>query len=1162
MGFNHDQRRRNTFAGVRYTIAGVLLLASLAMAGTAQAFDASSYAAASRLATGRWVKISVPDNGLYQITDADARSWGFTSAAALRVYGYGGHPLPEAMSADTPDDLPAVPVTRVGGAIVFYGAGPTTWTADNTRGAELTFVQVQHPYATAGYYFVTEDAAATEATPVSAAATPSGEPATTFVERLFHEQELLNPGETGRNLLGEDISSRPVTVSFDLPGRVAGTPVVVRTDIGSCSTTTTGSMTFAANGTTLPAAGDETVPLNTDSHHIHYYPTSHYRNLDLGTANKLDWRVTYASINGIKIARLDFVTVNYERNLALTAGQALAFGDIAASAGKAYRLQGGGSGVTVWDVTTPWQPQALAVAEDGTFAAVADGHREYVAFAADAVTSLPHPTMQAVVANQNIHAEQTPDLIILAPNEYLAQAQRLAQLHATRDTMRVLVLDHTLVFNEFSSGTPDVIAYRRLCKMFYDRGEQAGETADGHSLRYLLLMGGGSYDNRQVSAKVAQASYPMLLLWQSEASSNENTSFCSDDIIATLGDGVTSQFHRFKLDIAVGRMPARSLAELRVMVDKTIKYVSEPDYGPWKLNMLHLADDQDGAVHMQQAEMFIDRARNNGAADFIHNHVFIDAYPAVTQGSGRVYPAAREAFYNSLAEGQLYWHYTGHANPNSMTAEGILQRNDFTSMFYYHHLPVFYGATCEIVRFDASVISGAELLYTNANGGVAAIIAPPRLVYVTNNGALSVLYGRNFMKRDDNGRTLPLGETLRLAKNARLGDTNTSRYFFIGDPVMRMAVPNNTVVVDRIGDTDVSGGSVTDKPVYKARQTINISGHITDYGGNTLTDFDGEVTAILYDSEQSVVTNGNGSDGVEFTYLDRPNKLALVKTTVTHGAFNISLVVPSEIVATYDNYSPSMVHFYACDRTHALEAMGSNSDFYIYGYDDSDSDTTPPMIDYMGLNNTSSFVDGTAVNSSPLLLARVSDDHGINVSQAGIGHNLSLTLDDTVTYSDVASFYQADVSAAGEGGAGIIRYKLNDLAEGSHTLRLRVWDVYNNSAERTIQFYVKSGLRPELVDAYAVPNPARTEAKFYIEHNRPDAVAAVSVQVYDLMGRLVWDSSQSGRSDEFTSAPVVWDLTDNAGKRVPRGIYVYRASLSIDGSREVSKGRRIAVTGE
>lgn len=1157
MLFDNHNGRRNVFADARNIMVGALLLAAVAVPRQAAAFDADRYAGTSRLATGRWVKISVPENGMYQITADDARRWGFSGLSALRVYGYGGHPLPEAMSASTPDDLPAVPVLHMGDAIVFYGAGPTTWQV-NTRGG-LSFVQSQHPYALAGYYFVTEDAAASENGPsLSSVAATAGEPATTFTERAFHEEELLNPGETGRNLLGEDLTARPVTVSFDLPGHMAGTPVIVRTDIGSCSTTTIGSMTFAANGTTLDATGDEKVPINTDAHHIHYYPTTHYRSVDVGTARSLDWRVTYASISGIKVARLDFVTINYERMLALPSDGTLAFGDVGVAAGKPYRLQGVTAGVNVWDVTTPSSPVSLPVDAEGTFAATGAGHREYIAFSQSSLASMPHPTLVGEVANQNIHGHATPDMIILAPAEYLAQAERLAAMHERRDTMRVLVLDHTLVFNEFSSGTPDVLAYRQLCKMFHDRGA----AADNHRLQYLLLMGGGTYDNRQVSVKVSQASYPMLLLWQSEASSNENTSYCTDDILATLGDNVTADYFRSPLDIAVGRMPARSLTDMRVLVDKTIKYVTEPDYGTWKLNMLHLADDGDGAVHMQQAEMLIDRLRNNGGGDFIHNHVFIDAYPAVARGSGRTYPAAREAFYNDLAEGQLYWHYTGHANPNSMTAEDMVLRNDFSNMFYYHHLPVLYAATCELVRFDGSVISGGELLYTNATGGVAAMICPPRLVYVTNNGALSVLYGRNALQRDEDGRVRPLGETLRLAKNARLGDTNTSRYFMIGDPAMRMAVPNNRVVIDRIGDTDVSG-EVADKPVYKARQTITISGHIADYGGTALTDFSGEVTAVLFDSEQSVVTNGYGSDGSEFTYLDRPNKLAIVKTTVNGGKFTVNLVVPSEIVATYDNYSPSMVHFYACDRTAKEEAMGSNSDFYIYGYDDqAGADTTPPSINYMGLNNTSSFVDGTAVNSSPLLLARVSDDSGINVSQAGIGHNLSLTLDDVVTYSDVASFYQADVSAGGEGGAGIIRYKLSELSEGSHTLRLRVWDVYNNSSERTIQFYVKSGLRPELVDAYVAPNPARTEAKFYVQHNRPDAVASISIQVYDLMGRLVWDSAQSGRSDEFTAAPVVWDLRDNGGRRVPRGIYVYRASLSIDGSREVSKARRIAVAGE
>ena len=193
---------------------------------------------------------------------------------------------------------------------------------------------------------------------------------------------------------------------------------------------------------------------------------------------------------------------------------------------------------------------------------------------------------------------------------------------------------------------------------------------------------------------------------------------------------------------------------------------------------------------------------------------------------------------------------------------------------------------------------------------------------------------------------------------------------------------------------------------------------------------------------------------------------------------------------------------------------------------------------------------------------------GIFVDNAGldawfpdnVGNMTYYLLDGTNTFNDLVSYYTP--MYVDQGTLGSISYQLNDLSPGLHTLRLRVWDVYNNVSERTIEFNVVHGLTPEIADVYCNPNPASVEASFYVKHNRPDAVISVTIEVYDLMGRRVWTSTQSGRSDMYTSTPVTWDLTDGSGRRVPRGIYVYRATISTDGVKEATKSKKLAVTGE
>ena len=539
--------------------------------------------------------------------------------------------------------------------------------------------------------------------------------------------------------------------------------------------------------------------------------------------------------------------------------------------------------------------------------------------------------------------------------------------------------------------------------------------------------------------------------------------------------------------------------------------------------------------------------------------MFTDAFNAVSAGGARTYPDARTKMFTALNEGVLWWNYVGHASTQNWTGEGLLMRSDVETKLFYKRLPVLYAATCEFCYFDNSVLSSGEHMFLNPNGGVIALICPPRKAYISNNGRLTSAVSRYAFSRDEKGKQRRIGDIIRLAKNEFSEDIdNKRRYFVFGDPAMRLAYSPYTARVETINGKPVDKDNM---PVFKAREQVEFSGSIVGADGKILPNFNGAIVSTLFGPEQTVVTHGYGpkDDADTVHYDDRPNRLAINMDTVIGGRFTVRVIIPSEVNNEYDNYSPSLINLYAYDRRDTLEAMGSNSDFFIYGYEDEEvADTIGPKIIVMGLNNEQ-FENGSNVNESPLLLATVSDDSGVNFSSAGIGHNMTLTLDGTNSYNDVNSYYTP--MFAEQGTKGSINYQLNDLAQGPHTLRLRVWDVYNNMSEKTISFNVVNGLAPDIADVYCAGNPASVEASFYVRHNRPDAVVSVTIEVYDLMGRLVWNTTQSGRSDMYTSAPVTWDLTDMSGRRVPRGIYVYRATISTDGVKEATKSKKLAVTG-
>ena len=1143
-----------------FTRAALLAIMLLTQSLIASAFDMSHYCDTSRLATGKWVKIAVKESGIYQITASDASKWGLGDLSRVKVFGYGGAQINDTLKASIPDDLPQVPVVRVGDRILFYAQGPTQW---KWSGLYSMYVQSQHPYATQGYYFVTDDSSYNDLAPTASSITASGTVVNKFTERMFHEEELINPGETGRNLLGEDFTgNNSQSFKFTLDGLVDGSSVKVLTRFGAKTLNAASSVSFKYNGNNLEGTHRIEPVSSKDPNHYHYNVATALKTFEMSGTKDLTYTVSYTPGGTVNLARMDYITVSYERALDISGKSSLPFG-LRSDGASQFELGGASSNTRVWDITNSNAPVELNLNVDGgkaRFSLPDIQRRELIAFNDNA--SFPSPSLVGNVTNQSIHGSPIPDMIILAPSEFLPQAQQLANLHESVDSMRVMVLEHNKVFNEFSSGTPDAAAYRLLCKYFYDRGTDS----EGHHLGYLLLFGNGYCDNRQITNAGKALNYPKLLVWESITSEDEMKSYTSDDYFGYLEDN-SIMGAAGNMSIAVGRIPARSITSASIAVSKITKYITQSDYGNWKNSMLNVADNEDSGSHWRHGETVVQTVAANGGENTNFNRVFLDDFEEKSDGSGSKFPDARKKMYKTLTEGVLWWNYCGHGGPSGWTGDGLLVTSDIENNLFYSHQPILFAATCEFSRHDGTSPSGGENVFFNPNGGCVAMLCPPRLVYMDDNRYLNITAAQKMYARDKNGQIMRLGDLLVYAKNnTARGRDNSLRYHLYGDPAMRPAMPQLRAVIDEINGKSVNPD---DMPVFEARQTMTISGHIENLAGVKQSSFNGLIESTLYDCEKSVsftysynwtnpVTHQTEERDSTLTYEERQNKLALNVNRVNNGEFSFNITIPSEVTVSYDNYRPSLVSLYAYDPQNKVEATGSCDDFYIYGYDESIvADTIGPDISYMGLNSTN-FKDGDNVNESPLLIASVSDESGINFSNAGIGHNMTLTLDGNITYSDVSSYYTAVETE--KGSAGNINYGLSDLSNGHHSLKLKVWDVFNNSSKKTINFNVINGLKPEIDEIKAFPNPASTTTTFIVTHDRPEAAVTITIEVFNLMGQRVWSTTQSGRSTMFSSFPITWDLSDYSGSRLSRGIYLYRATITTDGHQESTKTKKLAIT--
>lgn len=1090
------------------------------------------------------MSVSVTKSGMHLITDADLRAMGFSDPSKVHVYGMGGRMLPEGLTERIPNDLPLLPSVRTAKGIVFFAADHFTWSASS--GSSVPYQHVINPYCEKSLYFVSDREIAAEDMPQALTTGTTVRTATTFTERIVHERELQHPGESGRNLLGEDFrSTKSQKFSFDLPDNVDGNAFFV-TSFGAKTTNGQSSLIFTANGTRLPSTASDRISSvsNADSYCVMGLTSKSVE--DAG--DHLDLTIDYSYSGALFTARLDYIEVFYERSLALRNGQLYFYGNF--DSPTSMVVSGCSASTQIWDVTDHTAPTLVSYQLSGdkaTFNNPGDGYREYVAFNPDQITGTA--TRGSLLANQNIHGMEEPDMLIITETDYMEGSKRIAKLHEEVDGFKVAILTPQQIYNEFSGGTADVSAFRQLLKMWRDRESE-------RQISYCLIMGKPTFDPKGVSLEVKNLSYTPVPIWQSPTGLSETSSYSNDDFIGMLDDvdPVRMNLASAKCTIPIGRIPVTSASEALDVATKIENYVKNPEYGEWRNKVMLIADDNDNAVHFTQSEKVYNNLLNAGnGSNFLYDRLYLDSYKLEQTSVGPAYPKATERMLQNYNDGVIFTNYIGHASPTGWGHEHLWQWNDIVNMSN-RNLTFMYAATCGFSFWDAPEESGAEHLILNPEGGVIGMMAATRTVYISQNGTLNDRTTRHYFERDAEGKAKRLGNVYIEGKNDTGNDTNKLRYAFIGDPALRVLSPDYSAEITTIDGVSVLPGAVV-YPEVKALGTPKVEGRILNPDGSLASDFNGTANLLLYDAERVITTYGNGDNGKSVTYNDRKTRLTSLNVKVVDGLFSGTLTLPPEIE---NNYSPARITVYAWDGK-GREANGACDRLYVYGFnEDAAADEEGPVVDYIYLNNPN-FENGGLVNSSPVFFAKVQDPSGINLSDTGIGHKMSVIVDGKQIFDNVSAYYTSDPET--EGG-GTISYPMTGLTAGKHTLVFTVWDNANNVTKQSLDFNVGAAVDPVIYDLSTDVNPASTSVVFRLEIDRPNTKMNCNIAVYDLNGRKIWENDQAAKSDINSTMTARWDLCDKSGARVPRGIYLYRATVESPEGTYTSKTKKLAVTGQ
>ena len=765
-------------------------------------------------------------------------------------------------------------------------------------------------------------------------------------------------------------------------------------------------------------------------------------------------------------------------------------------------------------------------------------------------SAFPTPEYVYNIVNQDHHADSVADMIIIIPTsqKLLKQAQRLADFHVKHDNLRVRIVPADELINEFGGGTPDANAYRKYLKMLYDRAEKEDDMP-----KYLLLFGDGAWDNRMNTSDWKTATPDdYLLCYESENSFNEIHCYVDDGFYALLDDGEgTNPMSSDKLDMAVGRFPVTTESEAKIMVDKTISYVENANAGSWQNMLVFMGDDGNKNIHMNDVN---EAAEETSAAHpgYIIKKVMWDAYKRESSSTGNTYPEASKEIKQYQANGALIMDYAGHGREDQMSHENVLRLTDFES-FNNANLPLWITASCDIMPWDGSSSTIGESAVLNSKGGAVAFFGTTRTVYANYNKVINKAFIKHVLDIP-NGKKNTLGKAQMLAKNEMITTgkdvtDNKLQYSLLGDPAISLNLPTMKAVIDSING--IPANSSTVRASMKAGSKAKITGHIEN-GDN----FNGIVSLTVRDSKELITCKQNDKTPEEmadepFTYYDRTKTLFNGSDSVRNGKFSISFAVPKDI-----NYSgeDGLINIHAVNNSHTLLAHGANNNFTIGGSDISGTDSIGPSI-YCYLNSPS-FTNGGDVNPTPYFVAQITDQDGINAAGNGIGHDMELIID-----GEMAKTYVLNGNFTFDFGSftsGKTFYNIPELTVGPHKLIFRAWDILNNSSTTELTFNVVRGLEPNILNVSCTNNPAKTSTTFIVTHDRMGSNVDVTLDIFDMSGRLLWSHSESGAatSNAYT---IDWNLTVDEGRRLNTGVYLYRIRLSSDGSSQATKAKKLVI---
>lgn len=1129
------------------------LAAAITVTIAATPFQTAS-AEQSPLAQGHWVKISVTENGIHQITFDQLRQWGFENPSEVAVYGFGGTPFWNCFTpASFTDDLPQTYSIVDDSRILFYGESNVRDAFTYRSNTAPGLLPERNNAATAGYYLLTDSRPRETVEPH-----PFSYKVANYITShdciVLQEEETWNPGIFGQSLAGHNFYDDPDhTFTFTTPlydRETSSTSNIYSTNaIWGAGKNLKVTDTYTKG--TAPYSITYTLRNTDNVNGLIYDNTStkstayRYSSVD-PSVETYTYTVKGDDAGSFTWLCNDYIGIHYPRKNIIR-GDEMTFHFRSIPAGQRVKFTEANPRTLVWDIVNSYSVRPYESTFDsstGTLLVVNPTYYSYNSYlisarmiAFDPAARHREVKFEGTVENSDLHSMAAPELVIISTPLLLPQAQRLAALHREYLGQTVEVLTPEAIYNEFSSGTPSPNAIRRFLAHLKNR--------EGSELKHVLMFGPASTDLRGNSGtarflKEQDNLLPTYPTMSADRATSQIRGFSSDAYFGVLDNSITdeSKFLGAPMDINVGRIPAMTGHDADVAVEKIRRYLTETPSTDAVNRALLFSEDLDAHSHFTDAENV-----SNEIDSETLTVTKVKAYAALYSAT-----VTRSIIEQALRMGVGYLDFSGHGKTDSFTKQdiwntGLIQKTE------YGVFPLAMLATCHSYTFDELTSSVGQQMVFAPNGGSIATIGAGRTVYEAKNHALNQVVSRYYASSSP--QYTYLGDIYREAVNLlnRLNPSdatlhnNNRCYNFCGDPALpKMGAADNSVTINRVDGKEFL-------PYFNADieplTPVEVTGSVTDADGGIDTSFNGQLYLTVYEAGRIAQTTDIPSSVTE-CIVDE-DQLASVVFNVVQGQFSGTLTVPvpqrERLAADTLNINCNRITLLAVSEDGKTKRKNAYRNLRVgRNVPENIADTDAPVIESLYIDSPD-FADGDAVADEFTVYAVVSPDaSGLKITTGGVGGSSRLLIDGSRIIPVLGSM----LSTLPDGSI-LITVPVNTITDGRHTATINVSDNCGNSASSTVGFTVVNV--PATASLTVAEHPARIQATIGLSHSFAGEPTGRLV-IEDHAGNTVFTRDNA-------TFPFEWDLTDG---ETPVADGTYSAYAILNSAKQYGSTPKINIT--